>query len=91
MVFAFYTQQNFQNDANFVDFKPRNHNSSQLFSEVLLEVFRKLGGIILKDKNQPNLKLKIVTKYKLNENYMLKEHIPIYPTGKNIIFFFHFR
>lgn len=82
LMYAFYTNQNFQYDVNFLDFKQRIISSDRLFIDILLKVFRKLGGILLFNKeNRSDASLKIVTKYNLNEEYMLKKHTPIYPDG----------
>lgn len=86
LMFAFLNQQVFQYEVNFLDFKQRNKNGNnnnnvQLFSDTLLEVFRKLGGILLNGTSHTNPMLKIVTKYSLYEKYTLREHPPIYPEG----------
>lgn len=83
LMFAFINEKVFQYEANFLDYKDRNNH--QLFLETLLDVLRKLGGILLKNESHRNPLLKIVTKYSLYENYMLKEHTPIFPQGKNIL------
>ncbi|XP_055325860.1 uncharacterized protein LOC129579717 [Sitodiplosis mosellana] len=85
LMFAFWHQQVFQYEVNFVDFKPRHedgkNNNVQLFLDTLIEVFRKLGGILLNGISHTNPMLKIVTKYSLYEKYMLREYTPIYPEG----------
>lgn len=83
LLYAFLKRQVFQYEMNFVDFKCRNkNNNGQLLVDTLLKVFRKLGGILLKSSQHSNAMLKIVTKYSLHENYMLREHMPIYPYGE---------
>lgn len=89
LMYAFWNQAVFQYEVNFLDFKQRNkdvsNNEFQLFLDTLLEVFCKLGGILLNQATHLTMKpsLKIVTKYSLYENYMLREHTPIYPKGKS--------
>lgn len=87
LMFAFLHQQVFQYEVNFLDFKQRNkHNKNknvQLFSDTLLEVFRKLGGILLNGTSHTDPMLKIVTKYSLYEMYTLRVHTPIYPEGND--------
>lgn len=89
LAFAFSKGKVFQYEANFLDFEERNtecqNNNIQLFLHSLLEVFCKLGGILLNQNSQDNPLLKIVTKYSLNENYKLREHAPIYPTSENTL------
>lgn len=94
LMFAFSNQQVFQYEVNFLDFKQRNNNNNNRnnnnnnnhsFVFTLLDVFRKLGGILLKDTPHQNSQLKIVTKYGKNEGYKLKMHTPIYPEGETNI------
>lgn len=84
LMYAFKHRQIFQYEINFLDFQLRNHNNLP-YLDTLLVVFRKLGGIILKTDADQQPVLKIVTKYSMNENYMEKEHQPIYPQGTTII------
>lgn len=84
---AFYMGGNFQYNVNFIDLNSReNNNNGQPFIETLMEVFRKLGGILLCDRRE--MRLNIVTKYKSNSSYKLKIHEPIYPEGMKLSFFF---
>lgn len=85
LIYAFKNGEIFQYDVNFLDFQQRNEKHSSLLDS-LLEVFRKLGGILLKSDSDRNPSLKIVTKYSLNANYMLRQHQPIYPQGLSIRF-----
>lgn len=86
LLYSFLKRQVFQYEVNFLDFKSRNENNNvQLLVDTFLDVFRKLGGILLNGSKHSNPKLKIVTKYAIHENYMLKEHMPIYPHGKKIV------
>lgn len=89
LLFAFYTENIFQYEVNFLDFKQRsnnnrNNNSHTTIFDTLVEVLRKLGGILLKGRAHRKPMLKIVTKYSFREKYTLKEHTPIYPSGKHI-------
>lgn len=89
LLFAFYTENVFQYEANFLDFKQRNNNNRNnnahtTIFDTLIEVLRKLGGILLKGQAHRKPVLKIVTKYSFQEKYTLKEHTPIYPSGKHI-------
>lgn len=93
LMYAFWNQQAFQYEVNFVDFKDRsqwnqNTNSCYPFVYTLIDVFRKLAGIMLKNTAHRNATLKIVTKYSFDEGYTLKLHTPIYPRG-NSDFIFH--
>lgn len=83
MMFAFRNQQVFQYPMNFVDFKHRNfrrHNYHP-FAYTLLDTFRKLAGIMLKNVDHRDATLKIVTKYAFGEEYKLRLLTPIYPRG----------
>lgn len=83
MMFAFNTGQTFQYTATFLDFVNRSeHVPAEHLLDKLIVVFRKLGGIMLKSKAYENPLLNIVTKYSINENYMLKKHPPIYPESE---------
>lgn len=86
LMYAFHTGQIFQYEANFLDFKQRKINekshSARTMLDILIEIFRKLGGILVKGRADQKPLLKIVTKYSIHEKYMLKEHTPIYPDGK---------
>lgn len=84
LLYSFRNQAVFQYEVNFLDFDPRNNNNVPMFLDVLLKVFRKLGGILLKGTSHRNPMLKVVSKYSHLEKYMLKEHQPIYPQGKKI-------
>lgn len=95
LMYAFLNEKVFQYEANFLDYKERCNNNNNntngtdnnyaSFMDRLIDVFCKLGGILIKGSNYSNrnLKLKIVTKYSLYEKYTLKEHTPIYPKRKN--------
>lgn len=89
LMYAFYSEKIFQYEANFLDFKHRAQNSNtHSMLDMLIEVFRKLGGILLKGIEHENPLLKIVTKYSIDEKYTLKEHTPIYyPHGKPSLIF----
>lgn len=89
MMYAFWHQEIFQYEMNFVDFKAcsqskgkNNNNDAHSFVDILLEVFRKLAGIMLKNTDHRNATLKIVTKYSADDGYAMKLHTPIYPRGK---------
>lgn len=87
LMFAFKNQQVFQYELNFVDFKAhnqsnQNNNIAYPLVYSLLDVFRKLAGIMLKNANHRNATLKIVTKYAFDEGFTLKLHTPIYPRGE---------
>lgn len=81
LMYALFTQKIFQYDMNFVDLKHRSvNNNSEYFVDALLNVFRKLGGILLMErKGDTDILLKICTKYTHHNGYELKEHLPIYP------------
>lgn len=80
LIYAFKNGAIFQYDVNFLDFQQRNETNSSLLDS-LLDVFRQLGGILLKCDADRNPLLNIVTKYSLNGDYMPKQHQPIYPQG----------
>lgn len=92
LMYAFSKQQIFQYELNFVNFdgcnqlkgsnNNNNNNNVYSFVDVLVEVFRKLGGIILRNTDYRNATLKIVTKYDINDDYSLRFHTPIYPKGE---------
>lgn len=94
LMYAFRNQQVFQYELNFVNFdvcnqlkrcnKNNNNNNNNLcsFVDILVEVFRKLGGIILKNTDYRHATLKIVTKYDIDDEYSLRLHTPIYPKGE---------
>lgn len=87
LLYAFWTNEIFQYEANFLHAKESEHiTNNNLFTimDTLLMVFRKLGGILLKSSSNKNPVLKIVTKYSSVENYTLKEHVPVYPEGNLI-------
>lgn len=89
LLFAFYTENIFQYEVNFLDFKQRsnnnrNNNAHTTIFDTLIEVLRKLGGILLNGRADRKPMLKIVTKHSFREKYTLKEHTPIYPSGKHI-------
>lgn len=89
LMYAFYMGGNFQYDVNFIDFNLReNNNNGQPFIDSLLEVFKKLGGILLCNKREKHLN--IVTKYERHSSYKLQIHEPIYPEGMELCFFFNF-
>lgn len=93
LMYAFRNQQVFQYELNFVNFdvcnRSNNNSNNNVYSfvDILVEVFRKLGGIMLKNTDYRNATLKIVTKYDINDGYTLRLHTPIYPKGE---YFFHF-
>lgn len=94
LIHAFRSAKIFQYEANFLDFEQRNNNNKNNYNknnnnahfdtilDIFIDVFRKLGGILLKERAHENPLLKIVTKYSLHEKYTLKQHTPIYPNGK---------
>lgn len=86
LIYAFKNQQIFQYDANFLDFQLRNENNLT-FLDTILMVFRKLGGILLKNERDLKPLLNITTKYSLSERYTLIAHEPIYPQGLDYYFF----
>lgn len=80
LMYALLTQKVFQYEMNFIDFGRCNKNDSKHFVDAVLDVFRKLGGILLANRNgEADVTLKIVTKYSLADGYVLKNHLPIYP------------
>lgn len=87
MMFAFKNQKVFQYDMNFLDFKARNQLDNDYYpiAFTVLDVFRKLAGIMLKNVDHRMATLKIVTKYSLDEEYALKLHTPIYPHGRKTV------
>lgn len=89
LMYAFYMGGSFQYDVNFMDFNSReNNNNGQPFIDSLLEVFRKLGGILLCNRREKHLN--IVTKYNSDSSYELQMNEPIYPEGIELCFFFLF-
>lgn len=85
LMYAFKNQQIFQYDANFLDFKSRNEIFTTYLDTILM-VFRKLGGILLKNERDKKPLLNISTKYSLNTNYTMKKQQPIYPKGLHYFF-----
>lgn len=74
--------------ANFLDYVERNRNSNQTFIDVVVNLYKRLAGIILCDEREQNPKVKIVTKYTLDGKYESKEHNPIYPDDKGQFIYF---
>ena len=72
----------FQYEMNWVDFPEAeiNSNSVQSFTEIILPVFRRLSGILLKHE-MTRKSFRIVIKHHLDEPYILSEEEPIYPEG----------
>lgn len=90
LMYAFRHQQVFQYELNFVNFNVckqlvRGESDNSSFVDILLKVFRKLGGIMLKNTDYRQAILKIVTKYNINDDYSLKLHTPIYPKGNFLL------
>lgn len=82
---AILNESIFQYEANYIDFKERlnnNNSDGKHFMDDIVNVFRKLGGILLKDKMSAEPTLKIFTKFTQNTPYELKEFTPIYPKGQ---------
>lgn len=90
LMYAFYMGGNFQYEVNYIDVNSgeNNNNNGQPFIETLLDVFKKLGGILLCDRRE--MRLNIVTKYRHESRYGLKVHEPIYPEGIKLCFTFLF-
>lgn len=61
----------FQFDASFFDFQIRNQSDGKCLLTIFMEVFRKLGGIVLRDDQEKTLK--IVTKWNSSEDYKLRD------------------
>lgn len=57
----------FRFDASFFDFQLRNQSDGKCLLNRFMEVFRKMGGIILRDDQEKSLK--IVTKWDASEKY----------------------
>lgn len=79
LLHSFINQEMFQYETNFLNY--HNNGDSHHFIDMILIVFRRLGGILLKNDSEAKPMLKIVTKYNLQSEYMMKTWQPIYPNG----------
>lgn len=68
---AFKNEFNFQFDASFFDFQIRNQSDGNCLLSRFMEVYRKMGGIILRDDREKTLN--IVTKLDWNGEYKLHD------------------
>lgn len=74
---AFKEELNLQYDVKFLDFKTR---SKRPLIEILFDVFRKVGGIVL--DNDRSKKLQIVTKRNSDQDYQVQELEPDYVSAE---------
>lgn len=80
--YALKNEETIQISANFLDYAVRHRNSNQIFIDVVVNLYQRLAGILLYDRQEENPKVNIITKYTLNGDYILKKHNPIYPDDK---------
>lgn len=79
---VFKNEYNFQFEAGFFDFQVRNQYDGKCLLDEFMEVYRKLGGIILRD-DQEKKKLKIITKWNSSERYKLNDLSPNFDFPEN--------
>lgn len=79
---SIWSKEIFQYEINFIDLRDAlNKNTSVSFIDVILNVFRKLSGIIL--FHTPDRKFKMLTKRASEERYEVKEEEVILPSTGN--------
>lgn len=68
-------------DIWFIDYR-HEESAAVTYAELVVEIIKKLYGILLKQENKLDLKRKICVKYKDEEPFRVREESPLYPPCK---------